>query len=90
MRHSVSYPRHGVGAAYEGTPGGNFPINPNGGRLPFAHPGVLDAFSVVEAVRQLRGGAGKRHVPGAARALVHGCGGVLLSHATAVLGAQEG
>ncbi len=70
-------------------PGGILPVNPNGGGLSYTHPGMLGAFLVVEAVRQLRGEAGDRQVPGAAHALVHGCGGVLSSHATAVLGAPE-
>jgi len=69
-------------------PGGELPVNPNGGGLSYTHPGMLGAFLVVEAVRQLRGEAGDRQVPAARRALVHGCGGVLSSHVTAVLGSD--
>jgi len=38
-------------------------------------------------VRQLRGSAGARQVAGARHALVHGIGGVLSGHATAILAA---
>lgn len=66
-------------------PGGALPVNTDGGGLSHSHPGMLGAFLVVEAVRQLRGGLGERQVPGARTALVHGCGATLSSHATAVL-----
>lgn len=66
-------------------PGGTLPVNPNGGGLSYTHPGMLGAFLVVEMTRQLRGEAGARQVPDARVGLVHGCGGVLSSHATAVL-----
>ena len=39
-----------------------------------------------EAVRQLRGGLGKRQVAGAEIALVHNEGGILSSHCTLILG----
>lgn len=67
-------------------PGGALPVNPMGGGLSYTHPGMFGAFLVVEAVRQLRHEAGERQVGGAQHALVHGCGAVLSSHVTAVLG----
>jgi len=39
-------------------------------------------------VRQLRGEAGDRQVPGARHALAHGTGGILSTHATVVLGVE--
>ena len=67
-------------------PGGRLPVNTNGGGLSYTHPGMLGIFLVVEAVRQLRGEAGERQQPGVEVALVHGNGGALSAHATAVLG----
>jgi hypothetical protein len=39
-------------------------------------------------VRQLRGAAGERQVAGAEIAVAHGCGGVLSSTGTVVLGTE--
>lgn len=70
-------------------PGGDFPLNTNGGGLSFGHPGMYSIFLVIEAVTQLRGQAGARQVAGARRALVHGNGGVLSSQATAILSTEH-
>ncbi|HVC34834.1 MAG TPA: acetyl-CoA acetyltransferase [Chloroflexota bacterium] len=67
-------------------PGGDFPMNTNGGGLSYCHPGMYGIFLLIEAVRQLRGEADVRQVPNARLALVHGTGGVLSSAATCVLG----
>ncbi len=67
-------------------PGGSLPVNTSGGGLAHTHPGMLGIFLLIEAVRQLRGGLGKRQVPNARIALVHGVGGVLSAHATVLLG----
>jgi acetyl-CoA acetyltransferase len=67
-------------------PGGDFPMNTNGGGLSYCHPGMYGIFLLIEAVRQLRGEADARQVPNARLALVHGTGGVLSSGATCVLG----
>lgn len=66
-------------------PGGDFPLNTNGGGLSFGHPGMYSIFLVIEAVAQLRREAGERQVKKADVALVHGNGGVLSSQATAIL-----
>jgi acetyl-CoA acetyltransferase len=68
-------------------PGSALPVNTTGGGLRYCHPGMFGMFLLIEAVRQLRGTAGARQVPKAQRALVHGIGGVLSGHATAILSA---
>jgi len=66
--------------------GGSLPLNPHGGLLSHCHPGNPGSmFHLTEAVAQLRGAAGARQVPGAEVALVHAQGGILSSHATAIL-----
>lgn len=70
-------------------PGGELPVNTNGGGLSCVHPGMYGLFTLVEAVEQLRGGAGERQVPGARLALAHGNGGVLSSQVTAILGTRD-
>jgi acetyl-CoA acetyltransferase len=69
-------------------PGGALPTNTSGGGLSYCHPGMFGIFTVIEAVRQLRGNCGDRQVPGARTALAHGTGGTLSSGATVILGAQ--
>lgn len=66
-------------------PGGQLPVNTNGGGLSYCHPGMLSMFLLIEAVNQLRGQAGRRQVPGATVSLVHGMGMTLAAHATAIL-----
>ena len=67
-------------------PGGEFPLNTNGGGLSYCHPGMYGIFTLIEATRQLRGECGPRQVDGARVALANGTGGVLSSAATVVLG----
>ncbi|MDF8334588.1 thiolase [Novosphingobium cyanobacteriorum] len=70
-------------------PGGSLPVNTNGGGLSFCHPGMYGLFTLVEAIRQLRGEAGERQIAGAKLALAHGNGGTLSSQATCILGVPE-
>ncbi|HEY8467007.1 MAG TPA: acetyl-CoA acetyltransferase [Solirubrobacterales bacterium] len=70
-------------------PGGELPVNTNGGGLSYCHPGMFGIFTIIEAVRQLRGEAGDRQIPDAVTALAHGNGGVLSSQSTAIFGSQE-
>ncbi len=66
-------------------PGGAFPLNTSGGGLSYCHPGQFGILLLIEAVQQLRGESGQRQVLDAKRALVHGTGGILSSHATVIL-----
>ena len=66
-------------------PGGSLPLNTGGGGLSNRHPGMLGMELLLEAVTQLRHEGGRRQVPQAQTALVHGLGAVHMSGATAVL-----
>lgn len=67
-------------------PGGQLAVNTNGGGLSYCHPGMYGIFTIIEAVRQLQGGAGDRQQAAPNIAIAHGNGGQLSSQATAVLG----
>ena len=69
-------------------PGGDFPLNTNGGGLSYTHPGMYGIFPVVEAVRQLRAECGERQAPDVSLALVNGTGGALSATGTIVLGVE--
>ena len=67
-------------------PGGMLPVNTNGGGLSCVHPGMYGIFTVIEAVRQLRGDAPGLQVENVEVALAHGNGGTLSSQVTAIFG----
>jgi acetyl-CoA acetyltransferase len=69
-------------------PGGDFPMNTNGGGLSYTHPGMYGMFILIEAVRQLRGECGPRQVPNARLACVNATGGILSATGTLILGAD--
>ena len=66
-------------------PGGSFPLNTSGGGLSYTHPGMYGIFTVLEAVRQLRGETGERQLDKCDIALAHGTGGLLSSTGTVLL-----
>jgi len=86
---SLGFCKPGEGGAFVSNqrtaPGGEFPMNTNGGGLSYTHPGMYGMFLILEAVRQLRGECGERQVPDCNIALVNGTGGSLSSTGTLVL-----
>jgi acetyl-CoA acetyltransferase len=70
-------------------PGGDLPVNTNGGGLSCTHPGMYGLFTMVEAAQQIQGACAERQVAGAELAVAHGNGGVLSSEAVLVLGSAE-
>jgi len=75
-------------ASQRTAPGGDFPLNTNGGGLSYTHPGMYGIFTVIEAVRPLRGQAGERQLDKCDLAVAHGTGGLLSSTGTVVLSAD--
>ena len=67
-------------------PGGDFPMNTNGGGLSFTHPGMYGIFTLIELTRQLRGEAGDRQVPQANVGIAHGPGGMFSAAGTLIAG----
>ena len=59
-------------------PGGELPVNTNGGGLSYCHPGMYGIFVLAEAVRRIRGGDDV--------VLAHGNGAPLAAQSTVVLG----
>jgi len=89
---SLGFCKPGEGGAFLANgrtgPGGEFPLNTNGGGLSYCHPGQYGIFLIIEAVRQLRGECDERQVADAVLALVSGTGGVLSSNSTCILGLE--
>jgi acetyl-CoA acetyltransferase len=84
----------GAGGAFVSSgrisPGGDLPMNTQGGGLSHCHPGMYGIFLVIEAVLQLQGEAGKRQQLNVANVLCHGVGGGAFgSHATLILGRRD-
>lgn len=67
-------------------PGGDFPVNTNGGGLSCVHPGMYGLFAIIEAVVQVRGAGGDRQVDGVDIAIAHGNGGAFSHQMTNVFG----
>jgi acetyl-CoA acetyltransferase len=70
-------------------PGGACPVNTNGGGLSYCHPGMYGIFTIIEAVRQIRGECGERQVDDVHIGLAHGSGGVFSTQVTSILGSPE-
>jgi acetyl-CoA acetyltransferase len=70
-------------------PRGDFPMNTNGGGLSYTHTGMYGIFTMIEAVRQLRGEGGERQVKDAKVAVCHGTGGTWSSAATMILSSER-
>lgn len=71
-------------------PGGELPMNTQGGALSYLHPGMFGIFTIIEAVRQLRHeyDGTPRQVGDAAIAMAHAQGGNLNYHCTTILGRE--
>ena len=69
-------------------PGGELPVNTNGGGLSCVHPGMYGLFTLVEAAQQIMGVCGERQIADVNVAISHGNGGELSSEAVVVLGSS--
>lgn len=67
-------------------PGGDFPMNTNGGGLSYTHSGMYGMFTLIELTRQLRGEAGERQVKDAKIGIAHGPGGMFAAASTLIAG----
>jgi len=70
-------------------PGGEFPMNTNGGGLSYTHTGMYGIFTIIEATRQLRNQCGPRQVADATVAICHGTGGVWSAAATLIVSTER-
>ncbi|MBF9033743.1 thiolase [Rhodobacterales bacterium HKCCE2091] len=70
---------------YRTGPGGELPMNTNGGGLSYCHSGRYGMYALIEAVTQLRGEAGARQVEGIETSLVHGPGRQFAAAGTVIL-----
>jgi acetyl-CoA acetyltransferase len=70
-------------------PGGDFPMNTNGGGLSYTHTGMYGIFTLIEATRQLRGECGARQVQDATVAICHGTGGMWSAAATMIASTER-
>ena len=70
-------------------PGGDFPMNTNGGGLSYTHSGMYGMFTLIELTRQLRGEAGERQVKGAKVGIAHGPGGMFAAASTLIAGTAD-
>ena len=69
-------------------PGGDFPMNTNGGGLSYTHTGMYGMFAIMESVTQLRGEAGERQLDDLEVSMVHAPAGMFSGTSTLILGNQ--
>jgi acetyl-CoA acetyltransferase len=69
-------------------PGGDFPLNTNGGGLSYTHTGMYGMFAIQESVRQLRGEAAAQ-LDGVRTSIAHGVGGMFHAAGTLILTNDE-
>lgn len=70
-------------------PGGELPLNTNGGGLSYTHTGMYGMFALQESVRQLRGKAAAQ-VPDVHVSVAHGVGGMFAAAGTVILTNEPG
>ena len=70
------------------SPGGELPVNTNGGGLSYMHSGMYGMYALQESVRQIRGSAAAQ-VDGADISVCHGVGGMFAASGTIIMGTQE-
>lgn len=71
-------------AAGHSAPGGDLPINTNGGGLSYTHTGMYGMFALQESVRQLRGEAAAQ-VPDVKISIAHGPAGFFAAAGTVIM-----
>ncbi len=75
-------------AARNTAPGGQLPLNTNGGGLSYMHSGMYGMYALQESVRQMRGTAAAQ-VPNAQISVCHGVGGMFAASGTIIFSNQE-
>lgn len=70
---------------YRTGPGGDLPMNTNGGGLSYCHSGRYGMFAMIESIVQLRGDAGARQVPDITISIAHGPGRQFAAAGTVIL-----
>jgi len=65
-------------------PGGDFPVNTNGGGLSYTHTGMYGMFALQESVRQLRGEADAQ-LDNVKISIAHGPGGMFSASGTVIM-----
>jgi acetyl-CoA acetyltransferase len=71
-------------AAGHSAPGGDLPINTNGGGLSYTHTGMYGMFALLESVRQLRGEAAAQ-LPDVKISIAHGPAGFFAGAGTVIM-----
>jgi acetyl-CoA acetyltransferase len=77
-------------AEMRGAPGGDLPMNTNGGGLSYTHTGMYGMFAIQESMRQLRGEAGERQIADLQLSMAHGVGGMFSAAGTLILTNEPG